>query len=104
MLTVMLLCAAAIVTTLQSIEARKQRLEAERQRDAAIYQTRRSQASYEFLTLLLSELGPSDEPLTLEELLDRGVVMIDSQFGTSETFVAHTLYNVFRAVRIGRSG
>ncbi len=94
MLTFVLLVAAAVVTTLQSMDAKQQRAVAERERDAAIYQTQRSQASYEFLTLLLGELGSPDEPLNLQQLLDRGVEMIDNQFGSDEKFVAHTLYNV----------
>jgi len=86
-LTVLALISAAAITTWQSIEARQQR-------DAAIYQQQRVQATNEFLQLLLSELGPSGEPLTLVELLDRGVKLLDAQFGAEDRFVARTLYDV----------
>lgn len=81
------LVSAAIITTWQSIEAR-------RQRDIALYQQQRVQASNEFLQLLLSEIGPDGKPLTLVELLDRGVALLDRQFGAEERFIGRTLYDV----------
>ena len=86
-LTVLALISAAAITTWQSIEARQQR-------DVAIFQQQRAQATNEFLQLLLSELGPAGEPLTLVELLDRGVRLLDAQFGAEDRFVARTLYDV----------
>lgn len=86
-LTFIALIAAAVITTWQSIEAK-------RQRDVAIYQQQRVYASNEFLNILLGELGPSGEKLSLQELLDRGVALIDRQFGTNERFVAMTLYEI----------
>ncbi|MDH5621313.1 MAG: serine/threonine-protein kinase [Gammaproteobacteria bacterium] len=81
------LVSAAIITTWQSVEAR-------RQRDNALYQQQRVQASNEFLQLLLSEIGPDSKPLTLVELLDRGVALLDRQFGAEERFIGRTLYDV----------
>ena len=81
------LVSAAIITTWQSVEAR-------RQRDNALYQQQRVQASNEFLQLLLSEIGPDGKPLTLIELLDRGVALLDRQFGAEERFIGRTLYDV----------
>lgn len=71
-----------------------QMFEAQRQRDVAIYQQQRVQASKAFLQLLLGEIGPNGGPLTLRDLLDRGVAMLDHQFGADERFVARTLYEV----------
>ncbi|HLS81715.1 MAG TPA: serine/threonine-protein kinase, partial [Steroidobacter sp.] len=86
-LTMLALISAAAITTWQSIEARQQR-------DIAIFQQQRVQATNEFLQLLLSEIGPSGEPLTPPDLLDRGVRLLDTQFGAEERFVARTLYDV----------
>lgn len=81
----LMLIGAILLTVWQSIEAR-------RQRDAAIDQQQRVQASNEFLTLLLEEIGPEGEALTVVELLDRGVAMLD-QYG-EQPFVGRMLYNV----------
>jgi eukaryotic-like serine/threonine-protein kinase len=95
-LTVLALITAAAVTAWQSVEA-------QRQRDLAIYQQQRVQATNEFLTVLLSEVGSGDEPLTLVDLLDRGTAMLDRQFGADERFIAHTLYTVANFYgRLGR--
>lgn len=86
-LTTITLIAAMIVTAWQSVEAR-------RQRDAAIYQQQRAQATNEFLSLLIGEVGPEGEALSLQQLLDRGVKLIDRQYGGNERFVARTLYDI----------
>src|SRR5690606_16496931 len=86
-LTTLALVAAAAIATWQGVEAR-------RQRDLVIYEQQRLQATNEFLTLLLGEVGSGDEPLTLVDLLDRGTEMLDRQFGADERFIAHTLYQV----------
>lgn len=86
-LTMLALISAAAITTWQSIEARQQR-------DRAIFQQQRVQATNEFLQLLFSEIGPSGAPLAPVELLDRGVKLLDTQYGAEERFVARTLYDV----------
>ncbi len=86
-LTVIVLLGAVAVTTYQSIEAN-------RQRDAALFEQQRTHASYEFVTMLLSEVGPGGKPISVEELLDRGVEMIDRQYGAEDRFVAYTLYSI----------
>ncbi|MEO1204074.1 MAG: serine/threonine-protein kinase, partial [Pseudomonadota bacterium] len=86
-LTVVVLLGAVAVTTYQSVEAK-------RQRDAALFEQQRTHASYEFVKMLLSEVGPGGKPMSVEELLDRGVAMIDRQYGSQDRFVAYTLYNI----------
>ncbi|HEX5788957.1 MAG TPA: serine/threonine-protein kinase [Woeseiaceae bacterium] len=86
-LTAIVLVAATTVAAWQSVEAR-------RQRDAAIMQQQRVLATNQFLNLLLSEIGPDGEPLTLNQLLDRGVNLLDRQFAPDGPFLAHTLYDV----------
>ncbi len=86
-LTALALVGAAVITTWQGLEAR-------RQRDIAVFNQQRVQATNEFLSLLLSEVGSDGEPLTLVDLLDRGVEMLETQFGMEDRFVARTLYQV----------
>jgi tetratricopeptide (TPR) repeat protein len=94
-LTPIALLAAATITTLQSIEAA-------RQRDIAIQQQERVLASNDFLNMLLGELGPGGEKMSLQELLDRGVKVIDEQYGTNERTTGMTLYDV--SILYGRLG
>jgi serine/threonine-protein kinase len=86
-LTLLALVSAAAITTWQSVEAR-------RQRDAAVYQQQRLQAANEFLTLLLEEIGPQGQPLTMIELLDHGVAVLDRQYGSEQRFVGATYYDI----------
>lgn len=81
---VLALLGSTAMTTHQSVEAR-------RQRDAAVYQQQRVQAANEFMQLLLSEIGPGGRALTLVELLDRGVDMLDRQYGTEPPFMGRML-------------
>jgi eukaryotic-like serine/threonine-protein kinase len=68
--------------------------EARHQRDAAIYQQQRAEASAEFMSLLLEEIGADGQPLSLTELLDRGTQMLDAQYGVDEALAARMLYEV----------
>lgn len=86
-LTVLALFTAAAVTAWQSVEAR-------RQRDAAIYQQQRVQAANEFLTFLFEQVGPSGRALTMVELLDRGVSMLDRQYGAGGRFAGSMYYDI----------
>ncbi|TQV66163.1 serine/threonine protein kinase [Exilibacterium tricleocarpae] len=66
--------------------------EAQRQRDLARYQQQHVQASNDFLRLLLEEIGPAGTALTLAELLDRGVSMLERQFESRPRYIGHMLY------------
>jgi eukaryotic-like serine/threonine-protein kinase len=78
------LVAAAAVSTMQTIEAR-------RQGDEARFQLRRAQASSDFVTALLSQSGPGGRGLTPSELLDRGVEAIKTRYGDDPAFAIHML-------------
>lgn len=88
-LTLLALVAATVVTAFNMLEAK-------RQRDMAIYQQQRVQASNEFYSLLLEEMDPGGEPLTPAELLDRAAIMLEQQYGSDAPFLARTLYDVSR--------
>ncbi len=69
-----------------------QMVEAQRQRDIAMYQQQRVQASNEFYGLLMEEMG--SKPFTSVELLDRGRELLEKQFGAEEAFMGPVLYEV----------
>ena len=94
-LTLISLTAAALITTWQSIEAR-------RQRDAAIRGQERALATNDLLNRLLGELGPRGEKMSLQELVDRGVEIVDQQYGTNERTTAMSYYDL--SVLYGRLG
>ena len=84
---------ATIFLLLATVISVSQSLEARRQRDAAIDQQHRVQASNEFLTYLLEEIGPRGEALTPIQLLDRSVELLE-QHDQEQPFVGRLLYNL----------
>ena len=80
--TAALLVTATLVATTQMLEAR-------RQRDAAAFQARRAQASSEFMRYLVTQIG--ERPMTMREVLDRGRVALEQQYGGDPEFVARML-------------
>ncbi|XOV84984.1 MAG: protein kinase [bacterium] len=85
---VLALIAATIVAALQMVEAN-------RQRDIAVYQQQRVQASSEFYSLLMEEMGRGS--FTSIDLLDRGKALLNDQFGTGQPFMASVLFDVSRS-------
>ena len=100
---VLVLVAGIAGTTWQAIEARRQRaeataqaLESARQRDVARFQAQRAEASSEFMSLMLEEVGPGGQPLTPEQLLDRGIQLLDRRYGDDQPFAARMLLQMSR--------
>ncbi len=87
LLTLTALVASTVITAWQMVEAK-------RQRDIAVQQQQRIQASNEFYGLLMEEIG--DERLTSVELLDRGRTLLERQYGTNDAFIGPLLYEVSR--------
>ena len=83
-LILLVLLGASVVTTLNMLEAR-------RQRDFARAELRRAEAANDFSSLLLEEVGPGGKPLSREELLDRGVLLLDARYGGDREFIADML-------------
>jgi serine/threonine protein kinase/tetratricopeptide (TPR) repeat protein len=99
----LLLVAGISGTTWQAIEAQRQRAEATaqaresaRQRDVARFQAQRAEASSEFMSLMLEEVGPGGRPLTPIELVDRGVQLLDRRYGDDPQFTARMLLQMSR--------
>jgi len=102
-LIALLLVAGISGTTWQAIEAQRQRAQATaqaqesaRQRDAARFQAQRAEASSEFMSLMLEEVGPGGQPLTPAELVDRGVQLLDRRYGEDPPFAARMLLQMSR--------
>lgn len=86
-LTALALLTATVLTSLQSLEA-------QRQRNIAVQQQQRVQASNEFYSLLLEEMG--NGAFTSVDLLDRGRALLEAQFGLNQPFVGSLLFDVSR--------
>jgi serine/threonine-protein kinase len=83
-IAVLSLIAAVVISTQQMLEAR-------RQRDVATLETRRAEASSDFMQLILSESRDAQNPLTIDELLTRSVNMLEQQYGDDPMFRARML-------------
>jgi serine/threonine-protein kinase len=87
------LVAAVIVTTTQMLEA-------QRQRDRARYESRRAEATSDFMTLLLmSEGGAGRAALTPHERLERGVELLDRQYRSDPRFLGRMLLQLAHQFR-----
>lgn len=87
-LALLALVAVTIVAAVQMVEAKHQR-------DIAVYQQQRVQASSEFYSLLMEEMGRGS--FTGIDLLDRGRALLSDQFGTGQPFMASVLFDVSRS-------
>jgi eukaryotic-like serine/threonine-protein kinase len=66
------------------------------QRDEARYQAQRAEASSEFMSLMLEEVGPGGRPLSPLELVDKGVEMLDKRYSADPAFAARMLLQMSR--------
>jgi len=66
------------------------------QRDEARFQAQRAEASSEFMSLMLEEVGPEGRPLSPLELVDKGVQLLDRRYGADPQFAAHMLMQMSR--------
>jgi eukaryotic-like serine/threonine-protein kinase len=82
-----LLTGATIVTTLQMIEAR-------RQRDAALYQSRRAEFQTRFAYQIMAEVGDNGQPVTIRGLMEKGIEVLEKNYGDDPRFVIGTLVNI----------
>jgi eukaryotic-like serine/threonine-protein kinase len=93
LLTVLVLCAATITTFLQ-------KLEANRQRDAAQFEARRAESSNEFLNLLLlSDGGTNQASLSPAGRIDLGAKMLELQYRDDPRFAGRMLVQLSNQYR-----
>ena len=89
-----LLTTVALVTALAF--ATHQMLEARTQRDLSELQRKRAEASNEFYSLLLEEMGSADRPLTAVEVLDRGSELLRRQYDANQPFMGRVYFELSR--------
>jgi eukaryotic-like serine/threonine-protein kinase len=93
LLTVLILCAATITTFLQ-------KLEANRQRDAAQFEARRAESSNDFLNLLLlSDGGTNQASLSAAGRIDLGAKMLELQYRDDPRFAGRMLVQLSNQYR-----
>lgn len=86
------LTAAVLTVILGSVAfAFTQMLEARAQRDQALFEARRANATSSFMSLMLSEVGPGGRALSMRELLDKGLAMLDKQYSEDPRFIVQML-------------
>jgi serine/threonine-protein kinase len=73
-----------------------QMFDAREQRDNARFEARRAEASSEFMSLVFEEVGPSGAPLSIRELLDRGVALLNRQNGADPAILSRMLVQASR--------
>jgi len=83
------LVAIGLVST--SALALFQMANARHQRDVARSELRRADAANDFSSLMLEEVGQGGKLLSREQLLDRGVQLLDARYGGDRAFVADML-------------
>jgi eukaryotic-like serine/threonine-protein kinase len=74
----------------------RQAHEIAQQRDQARFHAQRAEASSEFMSLMLEEVGPAGKPLTPLELLDKGVELLEKRYGADPHFAARMLVQMSR--------
>ena len=81
------LIAAAAITTLQMFEA-------QRQRDEAIFQRKRAEYQARFAYQIMSEVGADGRPVTIRELMQKGIDVLEKNYGDDPRFVISSLINI----------
>jgi serine/threonine-protein kinase len=81
------LVGATAVTTTQMLEAR-------RQRDAALYESKRAQFQAEFAYQIMSEIGDDGSPITIRELMEKGLEVLETSYADDPRFVIGMLINI----------
>lgn len=85
--TAIALVAATILTTLQMLEA-------SRQRDAALYQSQRAEFQARFAYQIMSEAGSDGQPLTIRDLMEKGIEVLETNYRDDPRFVIGMLVNI----------
>jgi serine/threonine protein kinase/tetratricopeptide (TPR) repeat protein len=81
---VLVLMIGVVATTWQAVEAR-------REREEATAQAAKAEASRRFANLMVSEMGDGKTPIAPLQLLDRGMALLDQQYGGNPRFIAGEL-------------
>lgn len=85
---------AALALVVTTGFALVQMLEAQRQRDAALEQTRRAEAFNQVVTSLLSQVGPDGRALGAAQLLDRAVEEVTARYAAEPALLVDLLTQI----------
>jgi serine/threonine-protein kinase len=85
-IALLLLIAATIATSVQMIEA-------QRQRDAALYESQRAEFQARFAYQIMSEVGDGG-PITIQDLMEKGIEVLERNYGDDPRFVIGMLVNI----------
>ena len=92
------LTAASVVTSVEMLDAR-------RQRDEARLQAKRAESEERFANMVMEQVGANGRPLTREEMIDRSVELLDEQYGNDPRFIANALIPISgRYMDLGNTG
>jgi tetratricopeptide (TPR) repeat protein len=86
-LTVLTLVGASIATTIEMLESH-------RQRDRAVLESKRAEYQSQYAYQLLSDVGEGGKPITVRELLDRGMRVLEKNYGDDPRFMIGSLLNI----------
>jgi tetratricopeptide (TPR) repeat protein len=77
-----------------TVFALMQMREAQIQRDDARFQAQRAGAERRFTTLMMGEIDRGGRPASLEEIIDKGVVLLEKQYSHDPAFVVDMLISL----------
>ncbi len=83
-------------TVLFGVLMARQANELKIQRDEALFQAQRAEASSEFMSLMLEEVGPGGRALSPIELVDRGTDLLSRQYGSDPKFAVRMFLQMSR--------
>jgi eukaryotic-like serine/threonine-protein kinase len=86
-LTLLALVGGIVGTAWQAVEAR-------RERDAALYQSKRAEFQAGFAYQIMSEVGRDGRPVTIRELMEKGIEVLEHRFGDDPRFTIGMLVNI----------
>jgi len=85
--TLLALVGGIVGTVWQAVEAR-------RERDAALYQSKRAEFQAGFAYQIMSELGGDGRPITIRQLMEKGIDVLERRYGEDPRFVIGMLVNI----------
>ena len=85
--TLLALIGGIVGTTWQAIEAR-------RERDQALYQTKRAEFQARFAYQIMSEVGSDGQAITIRKLMEKGIDVLERNYGDDPRFVIGMLVNM----------
>jgi serine/threonine protein kinase len=86
-LTLLALVGGIVGTAWQAVEAR-------RERDAALYQSKRAEFQAGFAYQIMSELGGDGRPITIRQLMEKGIEVLERRHGEDPRFMIGMLVNI----------